>query len=203
MLLTQQQISKCYTNLSDSTVWLNILNNLLPAYDIVSPEQVAMFLAQIGHESYDLTRLEENLKYSKDGLIMVFPHYFSEETATMYAKKPEAIANIVYANRMGNGSPDSGDGYKYRGRGSIQLTGFTNYLECSNFWYKNDYYVKNPDALSTNKEDAIKAGVWFWYVNKLHTYSDIVTITKKINKGVQGLTDRLNRYTKYLEILKV
>lgn len=203
MELTAKQLLLCYPRLQDYEKWLEIINRLIPEYEIITLEQTAMFLAQIGHESYELTRLEENLKYSKDGLVMVFPHYFSEETAIKYAKNPEAIANIVYANRMGNGSTESGDGYTYRGRGAIQLTGKKNYLDCSNFWYKNDYYIKNPNALSTNKEDAIKAGVWFWYVNKLHTYSDIVTITKKINKGVQGLTDRLNRYTKYLEILKI
>lgn len=202
MELTAKQLQSCYPKLQGTTEWLEILNRLLPGYEIITVEQTAMFLAQIGHESYDLSKLEENLKYTKEGLLTVFPHYFNEETATQYAKNPEAIANIVYANRMGNGSPESGEGYKYRGRGSIQITGFTNYLECSKFWYGNDKYIKTPDIILTTKEDSINVGVWYWYVNKLFSYSDIVTVTKKINKGVQGLTDRLARYTKYLEILK-
>ena len=104
MELTAKQLLLCYPRLQDYEKWLEIINRLIPEYEIITLEQTAMFLAQIGHESYELTRLEENLKYSKDGLVMVFPHYFSEETAIKYAKNPEAIANIVYANRMGNGS---------------------------------------------------------------------------------------------------
>jgi len=163
---------------------------LLKKNGISDPLVQAHFFAQLAHES-GLKPISENLKYSKSALLRVFRKYFNETTATKYARKPKSIANIVYANRMGNGSPASGDGWKYRGRGYIQLTGKNNYTKLSNDT-KVDY-VSDPGKLLT-EVDAMVAAVWFWKRRGLSRYAlmdDAKTITKKINGGYNGYADRL------------
>lgn len=169
-------------------------------FKINTTKRLAMFLAQLGHESAGLTVSTENLNYSVEGLLSVFPKYFkSKEVAVQYARKPERIANRVYADRMGNGDESSGDGWKYRGRGFIQLTGKANYIAFEKFVARDI----NADEVSQPELACLSAG-WFWSKNELNKYSDLGDIlwcTKKINGGTHGLVDRTKRYEKALSIL--
>lgn len=167
--------------------------------------RIAHFLAQCGHESGNFTRFEENLNYSEEGLKKTFPKYFgtlSNHCAKLSARKPEAIANIVYASRMGNGNKDSGDGWKYRGRGAIQLTGKSNYI---NFfkWAKLPEST-NPDIVSSSKDMILTSAMWFWITNNINNLADkddVVGITKKINGGIIGLDHRKELLNKIKVIL--
>ena len=183
--------------------YIDPLNKVLPENGIDTPLRVAHFLAQVIHESGHFKTNVENLNYSSSALQSVFKKYFPNETiANQYARQPEKIANRVYANRMGNGNEESGDGWKYRGRGLIQLTGKNNYTAC-----KTDMkidIVKNPDLLLV-PEYALKSACWFWNKNNLNQYADkddITTITKRINGGTNGLEDRKTNLKRAKQILK-
>lgn len=201
MEISAEQFEKCFPSLADSETWLAALNEQLPKYNIESSDQVAMFLAQTGHESGDFKSLRENLNYSAKGLLATFPKHFDEASAEECQRNPEKIANIVYADRMGNGDTDSGDGFKYCGAGPIQITGKDNFTACSQFVYGDDTLVNNPEKVASNPTDSILSAIWFWKEHKLETLTDIVAITKKINGGTLGLDDRSIRYSKYQAIL--
>ena len=156
--------------------------------------QQAMFLAQCGHESAGFSMLSENLNYSSDSLVRVFRKYFTSEEAKKYARQPEKIANRVYANRMGNGNENSGDGWKYRGRGIIQITGKRNYDAFAK-WLERDI---NPDDVAINLTLAVKAGVWFWLVNEIASLNSVEKATRRINGGLNGIEDRANLYRKLM-----
>lgn len=162
-------------------------------------EQAAMFLAQCGHESQGFTRLEENLNYSAKSLYNVFRKYFpTMGIAEEYARRPEKIANLVYGSRMGNGSAETGDGWKYRGRGILQITGKYNYRQLE---YDTKLpVVDNPDLLLEVK-NAVESAFWYWDKNNLVNYSDIEIVTKKINGGLNGLDDRKKLYSEILGAL--
>ena len=192
MSLTMKKLieaTKCSE--SSATLFIAPLNLTIERYGIKSKEQVAMFLAQIGHESASFKTLAENLNYSKEGLLKVFPKYFTNAEASIYARRPELIANRVYANRMGNGSEASGDGWKYRGRGLIQITGKDNYTRMSKSL--NLDLVRSPDALKSPLYASLSAGQ-YWEWRGLKDISDIKIVTKKINGGYNGLADREKRY---------
>lgn len=185
--------------------YLEALNLILPEYQINTNLRLCHFLAQIIHESGHLKYNQENLNYSAKALRSVFGKYFpTDALAEQYARKPEKIANRVYANRMGNGDEDSGDGWLRRGRGLIQLTGTDNYKACSKAL--NIDLMKNPDLIVSNAEVCVKTACWYWSVNNLNKYADIddiKTITKRINGGYNGLEDRtkiLNTAKKVLGI---
>lgn len=148
--------------------------------------QQAMFLAQCGHETAGFTRFVENLNYSTRGLLAVFPKYFNASTVAGFAMQAERIANRVYANRMGNGDEASGDGYKYRGRGIIQITGRKNYIQFEK-WLGFDI---KPEQVATQLDLIVLTGVWYWQVNNLASLSDIQSVTKRINGGYNGLAER-------------
>lgn len=170
---------------------------LLTRNNINTPFRLAHFFAQIHHES-NLKPISENLNYSSIGLQKIFKKYFpTKEIADAYAKQPEKIANKVYANRMGNGDENSRDGWKYRGRGFIQLTGKNNYKALRKATTID--YVNNPDLLLT-EADAMIAAIWFWTENNLNHYADkddIKIITKKINGGYNGLQHRITLLEHY------
>lgn len=179
--------------------WIEVFNKTLPLYEINTKERICHFLAQIFHETANLTLLKENLFYSKAGLLKVFSKYFNEETATLFEKQPEKIANKVYANRMGNADENSGDGFKYRGRGAIQLTGKNNYKLYGDLIKKD--LLRQPDLVCENQEIAILTSCEFWKINKLNIKADknhLLDITKAINGGVNGLDDRQNKFNKLL-----
>jgi len=163
--------------------------------------RLAAFIAQVGHESGNFARIEENLNYSTEGLLATFKSRFTPETALQYARNPEKIANYVYGNRLGNGSEASGDGWKYRGRGLIQITGKSNYYECGKGLSVD--LVSDPTLL-LNPEFACRSAGWYWNrtnLNLIADRGDIKEITKKINGGYIGLQDRVDRYNLALNSL--
>lgn len=175
--------------------WFGALEMILPDYDINTIPRVSAFLAQTAHESGSYKFLKENLNYRAVTLRKVFPKYFpTDELANKYAQKPEMIANRVYGGRMGNGPESSGDGYRYCGRGLIQLTGKSNYVK---FAESIETPLEEiPEYLATF-EGAIQSACWFWEENNLNQWADkgdILTLTKRINGGTIGLNDRIKHY---------
>jgi putative chitinase len=183
--------------------WHHALSQLLPDYDINSPQRIAAFIAQCSHESGGFTALKENLNYRAVTLRKIFPKYFpTDDLANAFAGKPEMIANRVYASRMGNGDEASGDGFRYCGRGLIQLTGKSNYQSFADSLEMNVEDV--PDYLSTF-EGAAQSACWFWENNNLNQWADkgdILTLTKRINGGTIGLEDRIKHYEHAMQILQ-
>ena len=169
---------------------------ILDTYGINTHLRICHFLTQISHES-GLKPISENLNYSADGLLKTFPKYFNKELSLIYARQQSIIANRVYANRMGNGGESSGEGWKYRGRGFIQITGKENYHRLANDTDLD--CLKNPDIL-LEEANAMISAIWFWNLkglNALADKDDIVGITKKINGGVNGLAHRKELLIKY------
>lgn len=192
--LTKQMLAEIipYAKEANIDLYLNPLNEVLPKKQINTPMRVAQFIAQVAHESGSLNYKIENLNYSAGALQAVFGKYFpTSEMANEYARQPEKIANRVYANRMGNGDEASGDGWKYRGRGLIQITGKNNY---QSFSQDNGIdMVTNPSPMADDPTIAVTGATWFWDSNNLNQYADaddILTITKRINGGTNGLADR-------------
>ena len=184
--------------------WYDALDAILPEYDINTPQRVADFLAQCAHESGNFVFLKENLNYKAASLRKVFPKYFPDDAiAAAYANKPEKIANRVYANRMGNGPEESGDGFKYCGRGLIQLTGKDNYTF---FAASIDVPVEEASEYLQTFEGAVQSACFFWDQNNLNQWADkgdILTLTKRINGGTIGLEDRIKHYEHALHIFGV
>lgn len=180
------------------------LNDVTQYYDIDdNNKRLAGFLAQIIHESGGFTATVENLNYSAAGLLKTFPKYFpTMEIAKEYERKPEKIASRVYANRMDNGPESSGDGWKYRGRGLIQLTGKFNYTR---FAEGLSIPLDECVAYMETPEGAVSSAGWFWDNNSLNTYcdkDDFVGLTKRINGGTNGLQDRRHHYDLALKLLE-
>lgn len=183
--------------------WFNILEQTFNYYQINSPLRKAAFLAQTAHESCRYTVLEENLNYSAEKLIEIFPKYFDQDSAKEYARHPIKIGARVYALRMGNGDEWSRDGWRYRGRGLIQLTGKATYFSCSQAIGFD--FVKDPDKLATERFAALSAG-WYWHtrgLNELSDKRDFDSITRRINGGLNGYEDRMSLYNRALARLGV
>lgn len=181
--------------------WYESMIKVLPKYEIDTPKRVAGFIAQCAHESNNFSVMSENLNYSAEGLMKIFPKYFNGRDPNAYARKPEEIANIVYANRMGNGSEKSGDGWKFRGRGIIQLTGHDNY---SAFAKAVGMDIDSVIKYVESKEGALESACWYWNSRKINDAADagdIVKMTKLINGGTIGLDDRKKHYDHALEVL--
>ena len=185
--------------------WYSALVAILPEYDIETELRVAAFLAQCAHESGNFRFITENLNYKWQTLRKIFPKYFpNDQIAQQFASMPnrqEAIANKVYSNRMGNGPEESGDGFKFRGRGLIQLTGRTNYTN-----YAMSLEIEVDEAVEHLKtfEGCVQSAAWFWDENKLNRFADtkdIVTLSKRINGGTIGLEDRIKHYNHALHVL--
>jgi putative chitinase len=180
-----------------------ILPAVLEQYSINTPLRVVHFLAQTAHESAGFTRFEENLNYSGEGLMATFPKYFRTIGTDYHKRNPEKIANRVYANRMGNGAEASGDGWKYRGRGLIQLTGKANYAAFSKDTGLDA--IEHPELLAT-VEGAVKSAAWFWYKHQLNLLADAdscLGITKAINGGINGLDERKRLLARAKDLFQV
>ena len=184
--------------------WVPILERFMSQYNINTKERIAMFLAQASHESGGFSRLVENLNYSAEGLAKVWPSRYAEKgkpnaLALSIARKPELIANHTYANRMGNSTPESGDGWKYRGRGIFQLTGKSNY----DAFFKDTGVEATPDDLA-NPTYAVLSACWFWNKNRLNAISDTKDVercTRVINGGLVGLDHRKKLYSNIIKVL--
>jgi putative chitinase len=195
MQITREQLQQIIPRNPYIDQWCSALNQLLPDYGIDTPQRVAAFLAQCAHESGNFVFLKENLNYKWASLRKVFPKYFpTDELAQAYEKQPERIANRIYGSRMGNGDEASGDGYRYCGRGLIQLTGRNNYEAFA------DSIESTPEEVSAyleTFEGAVQSACWFWETNNLNQFADtddIKTMTKRINGGFIGLEDREKHY---------
>lgn len=207
MELTKEQLQQLLPKNQYIDQWHEVLSKLLPEYEINTPERIASFIAQCSHESGGFTTLKENLNYRPETLRRIFPKYFpTDELARAYCSMPnkqEAIANRVYANRMGNEDEHSGDGYRYCGRGLIQLTGKENYT-----WFASSIDISPDEAAEYLQtfEGAVQSACWFWETNNLNQYADsgdILTMTKRINGGTIGLDDRIKHYEHALHVLGV
>ena len=198
---TKHQLSEIIKGNPYTNEWFEALTAILPEYEINSPRRVAAFIAQCAHESGGFRALKENLNYKAASLRKVFPRYFPDDAiAAAYANKPEMIANRVYGNRMGNGPEDSGDGFRYCGRGLIQLTGKDNYT-----WFAESIETPLEDITGYlgTFEGAVQSACWFWENNTLNKEADagdIKTMTRKINGGYIGLEDRVKHYEHALHI---
>jgi putative chitinase len=174
-------------------------------FGINNPLRLSHFLSQCGHESGNFRLTQENLNYSAKGLVGIFKKYFpTEAVATQYQRNPQKIANRVYASRMGNGDEASGDGFKFRGRGYIQLTGKTNYSAFDKT--VEDDITANPDLVATKYP--LLSAAWFWSKNGLNTIADagatdevVTKATKKVNGGTIGLADRIKHFKEYHTLL--
>lgn len=166
------------------------------AIELTTDLRWAHFLAQVAHESVGFLHLTENLNYSAKGLQVTFPKYFRDpETAAAYARKPVEIANRVYAGRIGNGDAASGDGWRYRGRGLIQITGRDNYRRCSIALYADDRLLRTPELLES-PDAAVGSAGWYWTSREINTLADrddLHAVTRKVNGGLNGIEDRLRR----------
>ena len=205
MELTKDQLKKLLPKNPYIDNWHSALSQLFPDYNINTSQRIAAFVAQCAHESGNFMVLKENLNYRAPTLRKIFPKYFpTDAMANEYASKPnkqEAIANLVYANRMGNGPPESGDGWRYAGKGLIQLTGKCNYT-----WFAESLQISVEDASEylLTFEGAAQSACWFWESNNLNVEADagdIKKMTKKINGGYIGLDDRIKHYEHALHVL--
>lgn len=182
--------------------WVDALNETFQRFNILTPLQQASFIGQCGHECGNFKTLEENLNYKAETLMKLWKTRFPTiEIANEYARNPKKIANKVYASRMGNRDESSGDGFRFRGRGCIQLTGHANYFHAGQACGED--FVMNPDLVATPKYAAMTAG-WFWDTHKLNKFADIrdfTMMTKKINGGTIGLNDRIKHINHALEVL--
>ena len=184
--------------------WHEAIDQLLPEYDITTPARVAAFVAQCAHESGNFAFIKENLNYRAVSLMKTFGKYFpTMDLALQYEKRPEKIANRVYANRMGNGDEASGDGYRFCGRGLIQLTGRDNYT-----FFAGSLGIPVEDASEylATFEGAAPSACWFWETNNLNRFADagdIKGLTRAINGGYIGLEDRIRHYEHALHVMGV
>jgi len=174
-------------------------------FNIINPLRLAHFLSQCGHESGGFKAISENLNYSVDGLKRTFGKYFPGDLATSYARQPEKIASRVYGARMGNGDESTGEGYKFRGRGFIQLTGKANYIKFAQFIGEDT--VANPDLIATKYP--LASAAFFFDSNKLWSICDkgadeatVTAVTKRVNGGTNGLPDRIKHFNEYYNLLK-
>lgn len=203
-MLTTSQFKELFPNCKDPAGWVDAMNEVFPKYEINTAGRIAAFVAQCGHESGGWRTFSENLNYSAKALDAIFGKYFVKagRDAEEYHRQPEKIANVVYANRMSNGDTASGDGWRFRGRGPIQLTGRANYAAFSEDMGVDA--VDNPDKVSEDKEMALMSAIWFWNKNGLNKFADsgdIKTMTKRINGGYIGLEDRIHHYEAAMKAL--
>lgn len=202
---TQDKLAHLIHKNKEPGFWYNAMCEYLPKFEITTAARVAGFVAQCQHESLDFTILQENLNYGAKGLRGLFGKYFpTDELAKQYERKPEMIANRIYANRMANGPESSGDGWKFRGRGILQITGRANYTQCSRDLFQDDTLANDPDLVRT-PEYAVITACWFWHKNQLNQIcdrGDIVLLSKKINGGTIGLEDRIAHWNAALDVFE-
>lgn len=200
---TQEKLAEIIPNCEYGVeYWYPELAEMLPVFGIVTAARVAAFLAQTAHESAGYRVFTENLNYRAESLMKTWPKRFPTlEIANQYARQPEKIANKVYADRMGNGSEWSGDGWRYRGRGLIQLTGKDNYIRFATYagisLEDTIEYIETPRG-------AVHSACWFWYTNDCNAYADVLDIeglTRRVNGGVIGLADRQRHFEHAMHVL--
>ena len=207
MIISDTQLKAIMPNATDENrkQFVEYFNRHADRFGITTPMRAVGFLSQVAVESAELRATSENLKYSAKGLQRTFPRYFkTPELAAAYAYKPVQIANRVYANRMGNGSEASGDGWRYRGRGLIQLTGKNNYSAYQQSGYCTGNILQNPDLVA-KYPGALKSAMWYWMkngLNQLADTADVSAMTRRINGGTNGLDERKQYYDRARKALR-
>lgn len=204
MLINRQQILRALVGITTPpsealNEFVASLNMWSETFSLNTPLRMCMYLAQVLHESNYLRSSSENLNYSAEGLVKTWPNRFTREKAAAYARQPQKIANCVYANRMGNGDEASGDGWKYRGRGYIMLTGKEQYIKFSNYDLCDKDVVADPDAVSRYYLNQL-ASLWYWEKHNLNAIADTGNVekaTKVINGGNNGLANRKLLYRRF------
>ena len=202
MPVTVEQLKAIMPNTRHAEDFFRPLNNAMEHVEINTPLRTAMFLAQIAHESQELNRVLENLNYGAPGLLATFKGRFTPAQANDYARQPERIANRAYADKLGNGNEASGDGWRYRGRGLIQVTGKDNYADCARTL--NIDLVASPAFLET-PEFAAQSAAWYWRkrdINEPADAGDVKEATKRINAKLLGLAERTEFFTRAKQILR-
>jgi putative chitinase len=197
-------LSKLKSHIPDAVI--SQMPEVIEKFQINTPLRMAHFLAQCGHESGGFKLVRENLNYSSKGLLTTFKKYFpTEQKAKLYERNPEKIANLVYGSRMGNGDETSGDGFRFSGRGYIQLTGKNNYTAFDKIVEEN--LLEQPGLVATKYP--LLSAAWFWSTNKLNlladkgaTDADVTAITRRVNGGTIGLPDRIKHFKEYFNLLK-
>jgi putative chitinase len=204
ILVSSFKLDKLKGHIPDSVI--AAIPDTAAKFNITNVLRLAHFLAQAGHESGQFKATSENLNYSSKGLLGIFPRYFNAATAEQYARKPEMIASKVYGGRMGNGAEPTQEGYKFRGRGPIQLTGKANYQAfATDFFEDPETVINDPDLVTDDVPTSLYSALWFWNKNKINKYadaSDIKGMTKVINGGYIGLEDRIKHYNHAIEVLE-
>lgn len=197
----QQLADAAKLDLGHAETLIDAMNAAIAQADLSTPERLAAFIAQCGHESDGFRFYEENLNYKPESLIRTWPSHFNEENAHEYGHQPKRIASRAYANRMGNGDEESGEGWEYRGRGWLQTTGKHGYIELSDATQID--FVSNPDAVATPEGAAISAAV-YWEKHNLNHFvdnNDFVGLTRHINGGTIGLEERMARFQHAMSVL--
>ena len=199
---TEEMVIEMLRGNEEAEDWYDAMCEILPLWEMNTPERVAMFIAQCGHESNNFKVLSENLNYSAKALNSLFSKYFVKagRDAQEYHRQPRKIANVIYASRMDNGDTDSGDGWRFRGGGILQLTGRYNYTQ-----FAKEMEITPEDAVDyvRTKKGALDSACWFWDTNNINKYcdnQDIVGMTKRINGGTIGLEDRKKHYIHALDV---
>jgi putative chitinase len=202
-IMTNEQLKELLPTNRFIDDWHQSLDKFLFTYEINTPRRVSSFISQCGHESLNFTVLRENLNYRWGSLRKVWPRHFpTDEIAKNYERQPQRIANRAYANRMGNGPESSGDGWKYAGKGLIQLTGKNNYIA---FATSINMSLEEVPEYIVSYDGAVESACWFWKKNNLNRFADTldnVALTRAINGGTHGLDDRQRRLTQALRVLK-
>lgn len=213
---TAQKLQDCVPGNPDIGKWYQAMNMTLPEYGIITWQRVAMWIAQVGHESGDFETVTENLNYRTTALTTMFGNRISLAEANRLGRddtkgqraNPEGIANVIYGGDWGRrnlGNTQPGDGWRFRGRGLIQVTGRSNYAACSLALYGDEsILLKEPEILS-EPDGAIRSACWFWNSRKLNAHADredLVTVTRLINGGTKGLADRQQRYDRARRVLR-
>ena len=198
---TEDQLDQMVPRCKHTEELYEALLDVCPRYEINTEDRLAAFVAQCGHESADFKTLKENLNYSGDALCRVWPRHFDQDNKEFYHRNPERIANRAYRDRMGNGSEESGDGWRYRGRGAIQLTGCHNYTKFADY---NEMDVGDAVEYLETLKGAVESAAWYWLehgLNEMADDRDNTKMTKRINGGTHGIEDRKERLIRNLEVL--
>lgn len=202
-MITIDQFIKLFPSAKDPQVWVDALGTQMQRFQIIGDKRQSQFLAQCAHESCGFTALHENLNYRAEALTATWPKRFPADIAGQYAHQPEKIANRAYAGKIGNGDEESGDGWKYRGRGIIQITGHDNYAAVAKAIGKT---IDETVAYLETIEGAVVSACWFWTANGLNILADTDSferITKRINGGTNGLADRKARLAQIEKVMAV
>lgn len=193
-MITREQFLACFPGHAHPQEWADAINEICLKYGINTTPRLVAFLAQCGHECIGFTKIIENLNYSAEALTRTWPRRFPHDVAAQYARQPERVGNRAYADRMGNGPESSGDGFRYRGRGCIQLTGKDNYAA---FAKHVGLALEDVTKYLETRPGALESACYYWQtrnLNPLADAGDMVTLTKRINGGTLGLADRLELF---------